>query len=110
MRTNNSRANEPEPLTDEVAGVLFADARRCALLRCLDGRASVEIDELARLVAAREAEGPPDAVPDETYRRTLLSLYHDHLPDLESVGAVDLDRSDGVSVAARRDLFEELAL
>lgn len=88
---------------------LFESARRRALLRVLADRdEEVELDELARSVAAEEYDCAPGAVDDETYQRVLVTLDRTHLPRLVEAGLATVDRSDGVFVRPDRDAIAAL--
>lgn len=90
---------DADAVTAEEIADAFAVSERRAVLRHLDDAGtSVELDDLARLVAGHECDTPPDEVPPERYERTLVDLHDDHLPMLESFGFVDVERTDGVYV------------
>lgn len=78
----------------------LADARRRTTLDVLAGDGpSLELDDLARRVAAREVDLPPPEVTDEQFDRVVSDLYERHLPALDADGIVSLDREGGVFVA-----------
>lgn len=78
----------------------LADARRRDALDVLvDADAPLELDDLARRVAAREADLPPPEVSEDRYDRVVADLYEHHLPALEADDLVEIRRDDGVFVA-----------
>lgn len=88
---------------------LFDSARRRALVRVLTDRdAVVELDELARGVAAEEYDLHPDEIDEETYERVLVTLHETHLPLLADAGVATVDRSDGVFVRPNREALAAL--
>lgn len=73
---------------------LLASERRRLALSALAGRTSpVEVEELARDVAARESG--VDAPDDAAVERVAVSLHHTHLPLLSDLGAVGYDPASG---------------
>lgn len=88
---------------------LFESARRRALLRVLaDREDEVELDDLARSVAAEEYDCTPAAVDDDTYQRVLVTLDRTHLPRLVEAGLATVDRSNGVFVRPDQDAIAAL--
>jgi hypothetical protein len=78
----------------------LADARRRTTLDVLaDDDSTVELDDLARRVAAHEADLPPPEVDEERYERVVADLYERHLPALDDDDIVSLDREGGVFVS-----------
>ena len=80
--------------TDAVVATLLADSRRgrvVSRLRASDG--PVELESLARAVAA--AEAPDDAAPTEDEVSSVaVSLHHVHLPKLADVGVLTYDPAE----------------
>ncbi|WP_101298081.1 DUF7344 domain-containing protein [Halegenticoccus soli] len=108
VTTDVETASAPSLSAETVSGI-FADARSRTLVHSLEaGDAPLELDELARRVAAAEFGTDADAVPDDRYERVLVSLYEEHLPGLESAGLVDLSRRNGVFVAPNEDALAAL--
>lgn len=84
-------------VSDEIAtDVLFdalADERRRAVLVALAREnGQVELDELARTLAARSADDEPG---ESVRRRLVISLYHHHAPKLDDAGLVEFDPEAG---------------
>lgn len=97
-------------INTETVRDVFEDARRRIVLDCLRTcDSTVELDELAEIVAAREFDTASEDVPHDRYERVLVSLYHTHLPKLADAGIVSIDRNDGVHVIGNDGAFEVLA-
>lgn len=69
----------------------LSDDRRRLALYYLSQQGSADLDELARHVAGREAERPPESLAEQEYERAASELYHEHLPLLSDVGLVEFD-------------------
>lgn len=100
-------ADEPNLQTDDMLGRVFADSRRRTLLRVLaSSERRVELDSLAeRVVEAETGDRVTDA---ERFDRTLISLYHCHLPLLADAGLVDVEDEEGVFVRPDADALDRL--
>jgi len=75
---------------------LLADERRRAVLDSLDGQSTVELEPLARSVAA-SGDG---VVTDDAVERLKRMLHHVHLPKMDDVGVVDYDPDESLVVTA----------
>ena len=75
---------------DDVLDAL-ADPTRRFVLHYLRDQEVASVDELARQVAAREAETTPDAVAEEARERAALRLSHAHLTKLSDLHLVEYD-------------------
>jgi hypothetical protein len=96
--TERPETTDDAPAPAALSGHL-ADARRRTTLDVLAGDGpTLELDDLARRVAAQEADLPPPEVTGERYDRVVADLYESHLPALDEDGVVDLDREEGVYV------------
>ena len=71
---------------------LLADERRRAVLDSLDGRSTVELEPLARSVAASEES----VVTDDAVERLKRMLHHVHLPKMDDLGVLEYDTADHV--------------
>jgi hypothetical protein len=92
---------------DTAYSRLFADARSRALVRCLaDHEAPIELDELARAVAA--AEKDEEALDRETYERVLVSLHESHLPVLAESDLAEVERQEGIYVCPNDEALAAL--
>lgn len=105
-----------QPTTDdrtldaETLSEIFARDRARTLahsLRAYDR--PIELDELARAVAASEARTEPESVEDDRRERVLVSLYERELPPMEEAGLVSVEREDGVFVDADEETLARLA-
>lgn len=88
--------------TTEESGLYraLADERRRLVLAVLRERdAPVSESELARFVAAREAEDSPNATTPADRERVQLTLHHVHLPHLEAAGLVERTDDDHLGCA-----------
>ena len=107
--TTSPFADEPNLQTEETLGRVFADARRRTLLHVLaSGEDRVELDSLTeRVVDAERRRGRATDSPDR-FDRTLVSLYHCHLPLLADVGLVEVEDDEGVFVYPNADALDRL--
>lgn len=81
---------------DDLLRVL-ADSRRRQVISCLRrADEGLSLPRLARLVAAREVDVPPEEAPTDVIQRWYLSLYHIHIPKLADVALVRFDEEEGV--------------
>ncbi|MFC5970105.1 hypothetical protein ACFPYI_02060 [Halomarina salina] len=106
--TTSPFADEPNLQTEETLGRLFADPRRRTLLRVLascEGR--VELDRLTERVVDAEGSADHDD-PSDQFDRTLVSLYHCHLPVLADADLVTIDDDDGVFVTPDPAALDQL--
>lgn len=88
--------DQPQPASD-----LFVPARRRALVRHLadcDPGTIVELDDLARAIAAREGGDDPATLDEADYERVLVDLHEDHLPRLAEADLVAVERDGGIFV------------
>lgn len=76
---------------DEIFEALSHQHRRF-ILYYLRNHEVVSVDELARGIAAMEAECPPDAVSAHENERMVTRLVHTHLPKLEDARFIEYDR------------------
>lgn len=69
--------------------ILTSDRRRHALSVLASRSSPMELSDLAREVAEREA-GPDPECPD-AIRRVKLTLHHLHLPKMDAIDAIEYD-------------------
>ena len=69
--------------------LLADDRRRTTLAALATLGAPVEVDDIARAVAKREAEF--DHRDRESLRQLVVSLHHRHLPKIDAAGLIDYD-------------------
>lgn len=87
--STNETASTPELTASEYHTLLSVDRRRL-VLDILEGTAStVDLEELAAEVAAREHGS--NAVDEATRQRIVISLHHNHLPCIDDAGLIDYD-------------------
>ncbi|WP_225334009.1 DUF7344 domain-containing protein [Halomicrobium urmianum] len=77
----------------------LANERRQALLTCVAGKGPCELERVARLVAARERDCRPAAVPADVADDVATSLHHVHLPKLGAADLLHYDPEENVVVA-----------
>jgi hypothetical protein len=85
--------NVREESIDDTLRVL-ADHERRYVCYYLHREGTLDVDDLARLVAATKAEGTPSA---DDLTSTGVSLRHVHLPTLSDAGVVDYDPEAGTA-------------
>lgn len=94
--------------TPEDVDVLFsalADRRRRLLLeRVAEPPDPVVVEELVRHVVGREDGTTTDLSAEDRRARIAVSLYHKHIPTLETAGVIDVDR--GTNTVRRDDGFD----
>lgn len=98
--------------TDHVLDAI-AHPRRRYLLYSLRAGGSRPLWELAKRIAAWEADVPPDSVREEGIERVYVSLYHNHVPKLVSDGIISFSESDetiasAANVAAVLDALDDI--
>lgn len=81
-------------VTDDLTGsdryrLLAADRRRTVLEVLGERTTPVDLQDLARAVAARENGGK--RADQGAVQRVALALHHDHLPRMSDLGVVDYD-------------------
>lgn len=75
----------------DLHAVLADERRRATLTDLADRSAPVDVEALARSVAARESDRSPESVPSELVERVHVTLHHVHLPKLADLGLVEYD-------------------
>lgn len=88
----------------KVATHLAHRRRRAALQSLTAADEPLELDSLARQVAAREDDVSPAAVSDDRCDRAVADLYERHLPALAEDGLVSVFRGEGIFVVGDRSL------
>lgn len=89
------------PLTEDTIYKLLSNARRIQLLSLLQQNGTMDLEDLAAEIAARE-EG---SVDEATQHQITVSLVHNHLPLLADHNVVQHDRERGT--VALLDVFDE---
>ena len=82
---------------EDVSADLLADRRRRLVLGCVRDRdRPLALADLARDVAALEADTVPEDVSDDRAQGIRIDLYHVHLPKLDEAGLVAFDAGDRI--------------
>ena len=88
----------------------FANDRRRTALEVIGGKPTpVEVSTIAEAVAAEEADSTVDAAPPDLTERVHASLYHVHLPKLETLGFLDLN-AEADAITDYADVVEAVSL
>lgn len=80
---------------DTVFDILSSARRRYVLYYLRQADEPVDINELARQVAAWENDVSVDELTDQQRKRVYISLYQSHIPKLDSLGIVEHDKDSG---------------
>jgi DNA-binding transcriptional ArsR family regulator len=72
---------------DQVLTALQAPKQRTALA-VLEEVETLDTEELARRIVARETDSAPTDVPDDAIEETLVALHHVHIPTIQQAGLV----------------------
>jgi hypothetical protein len=101
-------SSEGESLpVDRVFGLLKDERRRLVLAYLGQQDGPVSMDELVEYVATFESDEAVSQLDAADRKRIYVDLYQAHLPMMDGLGAVDLDRSRGkVEAGERFELFE----
>ena len=100
-RTNDRAGNVQLPECD-LHRLLASDRRRILLELLEDRSTSIDLDELAIIVAKRVAG--VDSTEPEDVDQTAIALHHHHLPMLDAAGIVEY-RPASNTVEKRRELI-----
>ena len=105
------RTAEEAASLDALFEALADSRRRHVLSILLDRPTPLDVETLARAVAAREEAATSAAdVPDDVVRRIQIALHHVHLPKLAETGVVEYDYERGaVAVGEEMDAMSPLA-
>lgn len=85
----------PETNLDDVVAALARRRRRYALY-CLRDEEYLELEGLARQVAAWQTDRSADAVPDADVEQLVLEFEHNDLEVFRRAGCVEYDARSGV--------------
>lgn len=86
---------------DLVFEILSNQRRRMVLYYLRQTGESMSVKELARKIAARENDVPPEDLTSQQRKRVYVSLYQTHLPKLESTGMIEYDDQGKVRLTDR---------
>lgn len=87
------------PMTEWSVDTLYdavAHHRRRHVIDCLRENGSTTMTELVDAVAVREYERPAEEVPEKVLQGVHLTLYHAHIPKLESAAIIEYVRERDV--------------
>lgn len=76
---------------DEVFGLFKSERRRFALYYLDTADGPVPIDELAKKIYEWENDPSETDIPDDAYEDVVLSLRHNHLPQIEDASHIEFD-------------------
>lgn len=80
---------------DEIIAALTDRRRRYALYH-LREEEILELEALARRVAAWEADSPPDEVSDDEVERLRVEFHHEHVGVFRQAACIEYDDRSGV--------------
>lgn len=83
---------------DEVCHLLQSRRRRDLLRYLADHDDPVPLSDVAEQMAAAENDSDPDQITPEQRKRVYISLYQNHIPQLEEAGIVEYDSDDATVV------------
>jgi hypothetical protein len=83
-----------ETAVDEVYTALSKERRRLALCVLMRESIPMELETLVEKVAKRENPDALEAPSGEFKRQVRLTLYHSHLPKLESLDLIEFDADE----------------
>jgi hypothetical protein len=93
---------------DTVFDVLSNPRRRYVLYYLRESGPSIELTDLAVVIAAWENDPVPENLTEKERKRVYVSLYQLHVPNLEEVGFVEYDSDTGVvSLTDRAHVVDE---
>jgi len=100
MTDSDSKSPDAHGLDESTLHDLLSSERRRHALDCLTDHGPMALPDLADEVAAREHDELLSQVPEDAVLTTYLSLYHTHVPKLQTADVVDYDQdSDLVALA-----------
>lgn len=79
---------------DELFQILSNNRRRYVIYYLHEAGESMSLKNLARKIAAAEAEVPESEIDADERQRVYISLYQTHLPKLEEAGIVVYDEDE----------------
>ncbi|SEW19528.1 DUF7344 domain-containing protein [Halobacterium jilantaiense] len=92
MNDSHSKSQEAHALDESALHDLLSSERRRHALDCLTEHGPMALPDLADEVADREHDEPLPQVPEDAVLTIYLSLYHTHVPKLQTAGVVDYDQ------------------
>ncbi len=101
-------SQEPEISQSDVFDVLSNPRRRFVLYYLREVESPVQLNDLARAIAAWENDTDESELTDQDRKRVYVSLYQTHIPKLTDVGLVEYDQDEGtVSLTDRSSVIDE---
>ncbi|WP_224271126.1 DUF7344 domain-containing protein [Haloprofundus salinisoli] len=91
--SRRSKTPNPAAREDVVFDLLKNDRRRMVMALLAEEVESVTIGDIARTIAAAEAEETP--APEKVYKSVYVSLQQTHLPKLAENGVIEYNQSTG---------------
>lgn len=88
-------SKQPDISQSDVFDVLSNPRRRFVLYYLREIDESVELNELAKAIAAWENNTDESELTDQDRKRVYVSLYQTHIPKLTDVGLVEYDQDSG---------------
>ena len=88
-------SKQPDISQSDVFDVLSNPRRRFVLYYLREIDESVELNELAKAIAAWENDTDESELTDQDRKRVYVSLYQTHIPKLTDVGLVEYDQDSG---------------
>lgn len=88
-------SKQPEISQSDVFDVLSNPRRRFVLYYLREIDETVELNELAKAIAAWENNTDESELTDQDRKRVYVSLYQTHIPKLTDVGLVEYDQDSG---------------
>lgn len=83
-----------ESSIDDLFEVLTEVRRRRILSVLSEHESPMDVEALARTVAARETDVSPASVSESIVEEVHITIHHVHLPKLDDVSLVDYDREE----------------
>jgi DNA-binding transcriptional ArsR family regulator len=88
-------SKHPDISQSDVFDVLSNPRRRFVLYYLREIDETVELNELAKAIAAWENDTDESELTDQDRKRVYVSLYQTHIPKLTDVGLVEYDQDSG---------------
>ena len=88
-------SKQPDISQSDVFDVLSNPRRRFVLYYLREIDESVELNDLAKAIAAWENDTDESELTDQDRKRVYVSLYQTHIPKLTDVGLVEYDQDSG---------------
>lgn len=90
-----SEADQQLSSLDTIFDLLSNPRRRFVLHYLKEHDGTVELNDLAAEIAAKENDVPKEELTSQQRKRAYVSLYQTHVPKLEEVGVIEYDSETG---------------